>query len=84
MTEQIDYRPPSRSFSKAIQTCLSNYINFNGRASRSEYWWFFLFCFIVAILAAVYGEMDEEIDGDMLFLVAWLVLLPPSLAVGAR
>jgi len=94
MTEQIDYRPPSRSFTEAIQTCLSN-LNFSGRASRSEYWWFFLFCFIVQILAYVYGWMGEggwvteemssgETLGFTLSTVAGMVLLPPSVAVGAR
>jgi len=83
MTEQIDYRPPSRSFSKAIQTCLSN-LNFSGRASRSEYWWFFLFCLIVEIFAFVYGEMYEEVGSDTLSTVAGMVLLLPSVAVGAR
>lgn len=35
------------SFGDAIKRAFSNYCCFTGRASRSEYWWFFLFCFIV-------------------------------------
>lgn len=26
----------------AVKTCLTKYADFNGRASRPEYWWFFL------------------------------------------
>jgi predicted amidophosphoribosyltransferase len=29
------------SFSEAVKYCLSNYVNFKGRASRSEYWFSF-------------------------------------------
>ena len=32
---------------------MHNYVNFNGRASRSEYWWFFLFGFLTAIPAMI-------------------------------
>lgn len=38
-------------FSEAIRTCLQlKYATFSGRASRSEYWWFFLFVALVAIV----------------------------------
>ena len=30
------------NFGTAIKTCLSKYATFNGRASRSEFWWFYL------------------------------------------
>ena len=35
----------------AVKLYFKNYFNFTGRASRSEYWWFVLAYFIVAILA---------------------------------
>lgn len=35
------------SFDEAIQRAFSNYCNFQGRASRSEYWWFCLFNIII-------------------------------------
>lgn len=37
------------SFGDAIKRAFSNYCDFNGRASRSEYWWWTLFCFIVSV-----------------------------------
>lgn len=39
----------SVSFGKAIQLFFKNYFNFTGRASKSEYWWGFLFTFLMAI-----------------------------------
>ena len=45
-------------FGEAIKRALTiNYCNFNGRASRSEYWWFILFQFIVgAALGLILGS----------------------------
>lgn len=34
---------------EAIQTCVNMYAAANGRASRSEFWWFFLLCVIIDI-----------------------------------
>jgi uncharacterized membrane protein YhaH (DUF805 family) len=36
-------------FFDAISTCLSKYVTFQGRATRSEYWWWGLFIIIVAL-----------------------------------
>ena len=65
-------------FKQSVIRCLRDkYVDFNGRASRSEYWWFFLACIAVA---AVFNVLRLE----MLGLLANLALLLPSLAVGAR
>ena len=39
------------TFAESVQTCLSKYADFTGRARRSEYWWFALFVLIVTIIA---------------------------------
>ena len=46
------------SFVDAVKRALTvNYFNFEGRASRSEYWWFSLFTFLCsAILMAIFGD----------------------------
>ena len=64
------------NFGQAISTCFSKYATFTGRASRPEFWWFFLFQVIVLIVAGVIS--------DILYGVAALALLLPGLAVGAR
>ena len=41
------------SFGAAIKRAFSQYCVFTGRASRSEYWWFFLFCCVISWLLAI-------------------------------
>jgi uncharacterized membrane protein YhaH (DUF805 family) len=65
-------------FMTSVRTCLAEkYAEFNGRASRPEFWWFVLFCFIVNIVAgAVFrGWISSLIS---------LALFVPEIAVGSR
>ena len=62
-------------FVDAIKICLSKYADFNGRASRPEYWWFVLFSFIVSILTMFLPFVS---------LIAALALFLPSLAAAVR
>lgn len=49
--ENNQNRPPiSVNFFEAIKNYYSNFANFSGRAVRSEYWWVYLYNFIVGIL----------------------------------
>ncbi|MEM6888652.1 MAG: DUF805 domain-containing protein [Pseudomonadota bacterium] len=34
------------TFAQAVRTCFAKYFTFSGRATRPEYWWFFLFCIL--------------------------------------
>ena len=70
-------------FGQAIKTCLNKYVTFSGRAQRSEYWYFFLFMVIVNTVASV---LDSAIFGDIsvLYLIATLALLVPSISAGVR
>ncbi|MDY0106928.1 MAG: DUF805 domain-containing protein [Giesbergeria sp.] len=63
-------------FFQAIQSCLGQYATFSGRASRSEFWWFFLFQ--VLVMAAT------SLLGDVAYGLASLALMLPALAVGTR
>ncbi|MFK7862100.1 MAG: DUF805 domain-containing protein [Granulosicoccus sp.] len=70
------------TFSESIKHVLSNYAKFEGRAARSEFWWFALFSFLVQIVASI---LDATVGGVGIFgLLASLALLIPSLSVGAR
>ncbi len=56
-------------FSEAVRCCLQQkYATFQGRASRSEYWWFFLFYFLGALVLFVllfaFGGMQSLQNGD--------------------
>lgn len=71
------------SFVEAIQSVVvRNYVNFQGRARRSEYWWFFLAnCILSGILAALARSI-----GFFGFLsgIVSLALLLPGLGVCVR
>lgn len=50
------------SFGEAIGAGFANYVAFQGRASRSEYWYFILFCILVDMAA---GIIDSAIGQDL-------------------
>lgn len=58
-----------------------NYLNFDGRARRSEYWWFFLMNLIISITLFIIGFM---IEFPFLRLVYSIAVLIPSIAVVVR
>jgi len=74
----------------AVRTVLGKYATFTGRASRSEYWWWFLAMllfnlFLRVIDGAVFGvEVFDGQTGGPLAMVAALALLLPNLAVAVR
>jgi uncharacterized membrane protein YhaH (DUF805 family) len=44
------------TFGESIKTCFSKYADFNGRASRSEYWWFVLFIFLASSVCSILSQ----------------------------
>ncbi|EEA92501.1 DUF805 domain-containing protein [Pseudovibrio sp. JE062] len=48
------YSPGELTFKDAVITCLKNYFNFYGRASRAEYWWWFFFNILVMSVAFLF------------------------------
>ena len=75
-------------FIKALQ----NYATFNGRARRSEYWYFVLFNFIFLIIYVILSDFlfaSVTIAGkfgleEILIWIYLLIMLIPSIAVGVR
>lgn len=60
---------------------LQNYVEFNGRARRSEYWYFVLFNFIISFGLGFVGGLFNT---DLLANLYSLAVLLPSIAVGVR
>ena len=69
------------SFADSIRTVFSKYVDFSGRARRSEYWWFYLLYVIVAIVIAA---IDAAIKNPILLVLVVLAFLLPTLAVTVR
>ncbi|MBD3807717.1 MAG: DUF805 domain-containing protein [Epsilonproteobacteria bacterium] len=80
------------TFGESINTCLKQkYADFDGRASRSEYWWFALFQFLIyLVLTLVTGGIINYETGEMnsfgaiVLLLAVLALIVPAIAAAVR
>ena len=81
------------SFSDAIKSFRTNYVNFKGRARRSEYWFVTLFLFLTNLGATIVDAAVFASDVDDFLLdggwgpigVLWsLAILLPSLALLVR
>lgn len=84
-------------FGDAIKAGFNNYGNFKGRATRPEFWWFWLFCVLILGVAqiplsiAVNGLFDDNPNTGLgvgtfafIYFVVWVVLFIPLLAVLVR
>ena len=67
------------TFSESVSTCLKKYFVFEGRASRSEYWWFQL---IVSPSYFISTILENEIA--YFFLGITLFTLIPAISAGVR
>ena len=69
-------------FKEAIVTCFRKYATFEGRARRSEYWWFILFVNIVS--AALNAWFANENGFSLLGTIFEVLTILPTLAVTWR
>src|SRR5262249_9778422 len=70
------------TFQESIRICFTKYSDFSGTASRSEYWWFFLFLALAGAAASV--ATPPLLPARSLGAVFLLATLLPLLAAGAR
>ena len=64
------------NFTDAIKTCFTKYADFNGCASRPEFWWWVLFTFVASVAL---GTVSHPLSWA--FSIA---ILLPNIAVSAR
>ncbi|MAK63372.1 MAG: hypothetical protein CMF75_01300 [Maricaulis sp.] len=68
-------------FVDAAKSGLTNYVNFQGRARRSEYWFWVLFVFVLSIVGGIIdGLLGTYLFGGLIALGTFL----PSIAVAVR
>lgn len=81
--QMIFNRPKARfTFAEAIQNVFRHYVDFKGRAVKSEYWYYFLFNTIVS---AIFGILSKGSDVfDTISLIYSLAVFLPGLAVSVR
>ena len=71
----------------SVITCLKKYVMFEGRASRSEFWWFYLFTFIASLIAGILDVILFGIELTDPTPITWAIqfgFFLPSIAVGIR
>ena len=68
-------------FQQAVQSVLSKYVDFTGRAMRSEYWYWVLFVILISIAANV---VDAALNVGFVSAIVGLATFLPGLAVGVR
>lgn len=72
------------SFEEAVRSALQqNYCNFSGRASRSEFWWYVLFTFLVSVVIGWIGFVSRDL-GNVINTLVGLALLLPGLGLSVR
>ena len=63
-------------FQDAVRSCFAQYFTFQGRATRSEFWYFVLFTFIGGLLTSMFGEVPNGLFGLIVFI--------PTISVSVR
>ncbi len=72
------------SMIESVKTVLSKYVDFSGRARRSELWWYLLcYAIVSGVLSSVYQATQSGIVAGLSGIVS-LGLLLPTLAVHVR
>lgn len=70
------------TFGEAVKLALTtNYCNFNGRSSRSEFWWYYLFTFILSAIINLFTSDTTATAGSG---IIGLILLLPGLGLAVR
>lgn len=85
-------------FTESVKTVFSKFATFSGRASRSEFWWFYLFNSLAWLVFSVIGSIFGSIFGGgdaggvlagsgiglVLSLIYSLVAIVPTISVLVR
>ena len=78
------------TYQESVRSVLSNYATFSGRASVSEFWWFYLFTLLISMAFSVLGLIFHDSNGEP---ALWIIILQglfglaillPSIAVAVR
>ena len=84
----INHAAPYRGPIEAVRICLRKYVDLNGRASRSEFWWFALFILLCEVCMIAMRVMWEDwrsyMPSGMSEFIVFAAFVLPATAVGAR
>lgn len=73
------------TFEESVKFCLTKgYAKFEGRATRSEFWWFYLFYFLVNITFSLLDRVFSFVIIELIGILVALAIFLPYIAVNAR
>ena len=77
------------TFVESVEHVFSNYFNAKGRASRSEYWWWYLFTILASIAVSLLGVILDYFSGIEFIstILTWglsILILIPNICVQIR
>ena len=77
------------TFEESVEHVFSNYFNAKGRASRSEYWWWYLFTILASIAVSLLGVILDYFTGIEFIstILTWglsILILIPNICVQIR
>ena len=77
------------TFIESVEHVFSNYFNAKGRASRSEYWWWYLFTILASIAVSLLGVILDYFSGIEFIstILTWglsILILIPNICVQIR
>lgn len=72
------------SFPDAVRSVLTQYVSFQARARRSEFWWYFLAYYIGYIILSIIDNAAFGTGKSVLSGLYALALLLPTLGVAVR
>ena len=78
--EYADKKMEDINFFQSIKICFQKFFIFEGRASRSEYWWFYLFYIVT-------GAIPSSIPNELVMAFGWIMIILlfiPSLSAAVR
>ncbi len=73
-------------FAESVRPCFGKYADFQGRASRSEFWWFFLFTalvslalslplYVLMVIVAVAGNSSTGAGVAAVITIIWSIIV---------
>ncbi len=76
------------NFVDSVKSAFARFADFATRSSRSEFWWFMLFYFLVGLVVSIieftlFGQGMEMASG-IINLLVFLVFIVPTISVTAR
>jgi len=74
-------------FGQSIATCFRKYLTISGRASRSEFWWFYLFTILAALVCGFVDSIAFNTtfeDTGPIEIIFWLATIVPTITATVR